>query len=200
MPKRVDIDEKKEMILEAALKVFARSGAAKTKMVDIAAEANIGKGTIYEYFKSKDEIFSSTFYLFMNKIEEFMAQKLFRMYDPMDKLKAYLTCWTEFLQGQNLEYIEIMLDYWAESIRAKHEANQFDMAAFYEENRLFLKHILDECIVKQKIHRVDTNITAAYILGALDGLMLQWIIDRKNFDLQAAIEAFSEVVIDGLKK
>jgi len=48
---------KKQLIIEAAIKVFARDGLEKGKIADIAKEAGIGKGTVYEYFRSKNDIF-----------------------------------------------------------------------------------------------------------------------------------------------
>lgn len=47
---------KRERILTSAIELFTEFGYANTKIIDIASKANIGKGTIYEYFKSKDEI------------------------------------------------------------------------------------------------------------------------------------------------
>ena len=57
-PKIVDKEAKKTQIIIAATQVFSKLGVAKTKMIDIAQAAGIGKGTIYEYFRSKEEIFS----------------------------------------------------------------------------------------------------------------------------------------------
>jgi len=48
---------KKEQILEAAIKVFAAKGFFKAKVEEIAIEAKVGKGTVYEYFKSKQDLF-----------------------------------------------------------------------------------------------------------------------------------------------
>ncbi len=48
---------KREQILEAAIKVFARNGFHLAKVEQIATEANVGKGTVYEYFKSKQDLF-----------------------------------------------------------------------------------------------------------------------------------------------
>ncbi len=65
----VDKILKKQDILSAALKVFGRQGFANTKMIDIALEAGIGKGTIYEYFRSKDEIKTASFEAFLTKMD-----------------------------------------------------------------------------------------------------------------------------------
>jgi AcrR family transcriptional regulator len=52
-------EEQSRKIIEAATKVFAHKGLASTKMADIAAEAGIGYGLLYHYFKSKEEIFKA---------------------------------------------------------------------------------------------------------------------------------------------
>ncbi len=61
MPKIVDKEAKRKKILEASMRVFAKKGVENTKMKDIAKSAGIGKGTIYEYFNSRDEILQKSF-------------------------------------------------------------------------------------------------------------------------------------------
>lgn len=51
-------DERKEQILESALKAFAQKGLASTKISDIAQQVGLSHGLIYHYFKSKDDIFT----------------------------------------------------------------------------------------------------------------------------------------------
>src|SRR5256885_10519767 len=63
--------DKREAILRAATKVFARSGYFNSKVADIAAEAGIADGTVYLYFKSKDEILHS---IFDRAMAEFIAE------------------------------------------------------------------------------------------------------------------------------
>jgi AcrR family transcriptional regulator len=53
------LQERRERILDAAIQVFGRKGFAGANVADIAEAANIGKGTVYLYFKSKEEIFSA---------------------------------------------------------------------------------------------------------------------------------------------
>lgn len=63
--------DKREAILRAAIKVFARNGYFNSKVSDIAREANIADGTVYLYFKSKDEILHS---VFDRAMDEFIAE------------------------------------------------------------------------------------------------------------------------------
>lgn len=55
------LETKREHILRAALEVFKEKGYANTSIMDIARRANMGKGTLYLYFKNKDELLYSVF-------------------------------------------------------------------------------------------------------------------------------------------
>lgn len=57
MPKIVDKEAKRRELIAAAAKVFARDGYEKTRMADVASTADVGKGTLYEYFPSKEDLF-----------------------------------------------------------------------------------------------------------------------------------------------
>ena len=78
MPKIVDKQEKRKSILETAIRLFAKQGVKNTRIADIAEAARIGKGTVYGYFQSKDEIFAATFEFFIKRIEEAIGRRLDR--------------------------------------------------------------------------------------------------------------------------
>ena len=70
--------KKRQLILESALTVFLNKGYEKAKIIDIAREAGIGKGTVYEYFSSKEHLFSclmdNFFEEYVQKTEEVLQQ------------------------------------------------------------------------------------------------------------------------------
>ncbi|PUA40060.1 TetR family transcriptional regulator [Paenibacillus elgii] len=83
-------DERKEQIMDAALKVFSRRGIAGTKMSMIAAEAGISHGLLYHYFKSKDELFTTLVQMAMLGAQDAMKSIYDLQGSPLDKIK-YLT-------------------------------------------------------------------------------------------------------------
>lgn len=83
-------DERKEQIMEAALKVFSRRGIVGTKMSMIAAEAGISHGLLYHYFKSKDELFTTLVQMAMLGAQDAMKSIYDLQGSPLDKIK-YLT-------------------------------------------------------------------------------------------------------------
>ena len=199
MPIIVDKKEKKEKILDAAIKVFSSQGRGNTKISDIAVAAGIGKGTIYEYFQSKDEVFAASFYYFMEKFEEVISLRIFRVQDPLEKLRVYFAAWTEILEGDYLDYLEIVLDFWAEGVRKGDDSWKIDLSRFYAENIAVLDNLLSECVAKGEIKPVDTKLIASTMLGALDGMLIQWIFNRDEFEIRKAAEIFIETMIGGLK-
>lgn len=199
MPKIIDKKEKKAKILEASIRVFAKKGISNSKMIDIAEAAGIGKGTIYEYFQSKDEIVEASFQFFLDGVENIISCRLTGVADPLEKLSAYIFAWADVLGSEYLDYVEIILDFWAEGIRTKGKFATVDLIKFYAESRSVLKGLLDECVAKKKIKPVDTTVVASVIIGSLDGLIIQWVMDRDIFDIKAAVHSLANVIIEGLK-
>jgi TetR/AcrR family fatty acid metabolism transcriptional regulator len=199
MPKIVDKKEKKDQILEAAIRIFAQKGVNSTTISDIAAAADIGKGTVYEYFKSKDQVITGSFHFFMGRVEEGIGRRLRPLQDPLEKLFAYFSAWSVILEGELLDYIEVVLEFWAEGVRRKDTAMTKNLTEMYEEFRRSLEFLLEECISTGCIKPVNPRIVASIMLGAFDGLLLQWILDRSVFDMKEAIELLPHTFIEGLK-
>jgi len=81
---------KRDMILDAAYHLFISKGYLDTKIIDIADAAGIGKGTVYEYFESKDAIF---FELFQTKVAagyDSLSELLSKEISCEKKIREYL--------------------------------------------------------------------------------------------------------------
>ena len=184
----------------AAMKVFAQKGFANTKMADVAEAANIGKGTIYEYFKSKEEIFEFVFNHFMESMETSVAKAIFKISDPVEKIKVIFQSWAGMIAIYTTDIVEIMLDFWAEAVRKKDDKQLgiVKLEKIYEDFRKIIQSILDEGIRLGKFKPVDTFYTASVMLGAMDGLMIQWIMNKNIFDVKKATEHSVDVFLTGI--
>ncbi len=80
------------------------------------------------------------------------------------------------------------------------ESIDVDLAELYVQYRTALEGLLNDCVAADCIAPVDTRITASILLGTLDGLLLQWIMDRTLFDIKEAIEFIPQLLVGGLKK
>ncbi len=101
-------DERKEQVLRAAAKVFARKGLADTKIVDIAAAAGISHGLAYRYFPSKEEVFAELVQRATRGVSRVAESARNQPGDPWEKLR-WLT--RETLQGmlRSPEYSLVVL-------------------------------------------------------------------------------------------
>lgn len=200
MPKIIDKQAKKQQIIQAAITVFAQKGFANTKMADIARAANIGKGTIYEYFKNKSEIFENGFLYFIDSMETTIAKRIFKITDPVEKLKAIFTSMTDFFKGETAEFMEIMLDFWAEAIRQKdeHTLVMLDLEKVYIDFRKMIGAVLEEGIRIGKFKPMNTFMVASLLIGMTDGLMLQWIMNRDLIDVNEAVRCLLDEILTGI--
>jgi AcrR family transcriptional regulator len=202
MPKIVDKEAKKMDILHVAMRVFARKGVVKTKMIDIATEAGIGKGTIYEYFHSKEDIFVTSFNYFFDSLESNVEQAISSEQDPVKQLRLLAEMSLESVLHGSEEYAYIMMDFWAEGVRNKNPEflERIDLKGVYSEYRNIVKRILQNGINQGVFRDIDPKTAASVFIGVFDGIMLQWIMDRRAVNLNKVIEFLLDGFINGIKK
>jgi AcrR family transcriptional regulator len=193
-PKIVDKENKKLEIMHAAMSVFAKKGLVKTKMTDIAESAEIGKGTIYEYFRSKEEIFGSAFTYFFKSMNLMISEALKTTDDPVEQLRLLVDRSLKGVLHEGSDFAGIMMDFWAEGIRNKDKKimEMINLGKIYEDFRHIICSILEDGIKKKIFKPLNTLYTSAVFIAAFDGIILQWIMDRELIDL----EKVSAVLID----
>ncbi|NIW80534.1 MAG: TetR family transcriptional regulator [Calditrichae bacterium] len=181
------------------MKVFAQQGVAETKMSDVAQMAGIGKGTIYEYFRSREELHCSAFEDLMKKLNSAVIQKVEAATNPEEKIKAGFLAFFDFASMEIEDFVDILVDFWSYSVRNSGSASRFwfDMRRMYCEST---SDILSKGIEDGLFRNVDVDKVASALIAAGDGLFLQWMADRKNFDLQGTALAVLDAFLNGIRK
>ncbi len=202
MPKIVNKEQKKIEILQAAIHVFAEKGIQKSKMIDIAKKAGIGKGTIYEYFDSKENIFEEAFHIHFSQMEEQVVRIAGSNNDAVTKLKILVRSSLVGFFNKHGEFAGIMMDFWAEGIRQKDEKmlGIINLKEMYAMFRGVIADILQQGIDEDVFKNMNKFTIASVIIGSLDGLVLQWIIDRNAIDIEGVADELLSIIVTGLKK
>jgi AcrR family transcriptional regulator len=202
MPKIVDKEAKKLEILHAAMHVFAKQGVEKAKMIDIAKTAGVGKGTIYEYFRSKEDIFTNAYKYFIRTMESMVQDALSKEEDPLKQLELIMTISLDVFMHIGEEFADIMMDFWAEGIRNKDREflDNINLKGLYSNYRRMIQQILKVGIERGVFKPMDTKTTASVLIAAFDGVMLQWIMDRKAIDLRKIPAVLLDGFVEGIKK
>ena len=201
-PKIVNKEAKRLEIMQAAIHVFAQNGIVKSKMIDIARKAGVGKGTIYEYFRSKEEIFAAAFDYFFNQIEALIQQTLQISVEPREQLKNLIRVTMEAFFKESGDFLQIMMDFWAEGIRNKddHLAEVINLKDVYRRYREILTVIIEKGIAQGVFRPVNSVNMASFIIAAMDGLMLQWIMEPDLFELEPVGDSLLDGLLNGLNK
>ncbi len=90
MPKIVNVEEKKQEIYKSATQVFFEKGYSSTTLGDIAKASGVGRSTIYQYFKNKEEIFHGVSIYFFSELVSSLDEIISKDISPADKLKEML--------------------------------------------------------------------------------------------------------------
>ncbi len=191
--------EKRPLILEAATELFAEQGFAAVTVAEIADRAGIGKGTVYEYFSSKDELLFAVF----EWMNEGIAQRIRDLLDgggaTRDRLRQLLALGAEITRDQ-VEMQAVVLDFWSASrgTRSEERYNQACAATYRTYRNLVADVIRTGQTAGELRSDVDADAIAAVVVAAMDGLGIQIFFDR-GIDPAATVRGFSEVLLAGLE-
>ncbi len=168
--------DKKQLIIDAAIRVFAREGLEKGKIADIANEAGIGKGTIYEYFRSKNEIFraieESVFTDFNLVFDELKSASI----SPSEKLKKLMDSGLDMFMEMG-DALLIITELWAQAGRGHLQgSNQAQFLEYYDEYRRGIESILQEGIESGEFREMKKEGVARLLMAFLDGLVWQFVM------------------------
>ena len=186
---------KHDQIIEAAIKVFAKKGIYNAKVSEIAREANVADGTIYLYFKNKDDILISTFEEKMDLIIQQMNVELNKITDPGDKIRTFVARHLQLVKDN--KYLNEVLQI---ELRQSSKFMRRYVPIKFLEYLDIIANIIEEG--KQAgIFRKDLipAVAKRAIFGALDEMSLYWVLARKpKYSLEDSIDQISRMFIEGL--
>jgi TetR/AcrR family fatty acid metabolism transcriptional regulator len=185
VPIIVDKERKRREILEAAMRVFARDGYHRAKMEAVAEAAGIGKGTVYEYFKSKTDLFLALHDHMLAELKAFYMKELKGIQQPAAMLERFIAVAFQTFRLWEPFFL-VFFDYWAEGGRGEQQTLlQTRLREAYAIARNDVAAIIAAGVKDGSFRCDDPLLAAASILATLDGLVLQWLCDRDAFDLDA---------------
>lgn len=191
---RTVVADKREAILRAATKVFAGKGYFNSKVADIAKEAGIADGTVYLYFKSKDEILHSVFDRAMAEFIEEGKRELEQFDNATDKLRRISQLHLERLGSDR----EMAIVFQVELRGSTKFMEAFSAAGFAEYLDIIRKTIEEG--QTQGVFRKDLHpITCAKILyGALDEMVTNWILSKNSYPLAPMADEVLKIFFGGV--
>jgi TetR/AcrR family transcriptional regulator len=189
----------REEILLAAEKVFAAKGFFPTTMSDIAREAEFGTGTLYKYFKSKEELY---FTLIDEKVEEInrlVKAELSQKTSAVERIKKVLGLQFEFFE-RNRDFFRIYI-----SERSRFEWTVKDeLGKGLHEKMVAYINVLTEVMrqgIKEGEFRPLNPLDLAHALvGVVNSFVFEWMISRESYPLISKWDTVLEIFLGGVQQ
>lgn len=194
--KRSSRAEKRDRIIDAATEVFAAKGFHSARISDIARLAGVADGTIYLYFKNKEDLLLSIFEEKMEVLLEELRAALEGVDDPMDRMRIYAR-----QHFTHLERYPALAQVFQVELRQSHKfIHDYRPEKLWEYLAVFGEIVRagqESGVIRPD---VDPFLAQWAFFGALDELSIQWVVSRKRkrFTLQQAADQILEIFLRGV--
>ena len=190
---------KRNRITEAAVEVFARKGFHNSRVSDIARGAGVADGTIYLYFRNKEDLLLSIFEEKMDDLLEGMKEALAGAATIEGKIRAYAH-YHFHMVGTNPSVAEVLQ---VELRLSNKFLKEYRPEKLWIYLQLFANLIREGQATGQFRQEVDPFIHMWAFFGALDELAMQWVLSSKrdaHFHLEKAAAQVADTFIRGLRR
>jgi TetR/AcrR family fatty acid metabolism transcriptional regulator len=187
-PRAARTGDKRVRILDAAVRVFAKKGFHATRVSEVAKAAGVADGTIYLYFKSKDELLVSLFEDRVERLLAFLHSELPRVTGAAEKLRRIIELQLGLLEGVTVilrQSTKLMKEYAAPKFTAYLDA---------------IARVVAEGQASGELRGdLSPHLAARAIFGALDGITMTWALGKADRGgLVRAAGQLAELVLRGL--
>jgi len=191
MPKK---KVKRQLIIDAAIEVFSRNGFQNSTISQIAQKANVAEGTIYQYFKSKEDLFFS---IPIDKTKEFYNElelHLQGIYGAENKIRKFVWYYLHHLQ-ENPAYARALM---LEMRVNRNFANTKTFEAYRPLTHKILE-IIEEGQEEGAIRKDVNSYTIRHlILGMLEHIVTRWLLKGEKGDLLDQYSEAVELLVQGI--
>ncbi|MFN5095182.1 MAG: TetR/AcrR family transcriptional regulator [Ignavibacteria bacterium] len=190
-------EAKRVLIVETAIGIFASKGYHAAKMQDIADALSIAKGTLYEYYTDKEDLFLGVYDYWMDLYEASMMRAMEDHFDPVSKADALIDTTVEFYE-KHAKYAPLLLEFWAHALRSTSDSFLIRIRDMKKRLSQLGSEVATQMQALKLFRNVDSESFAVLELGISDGIFLQWVIDGQSYSLREAYKFRQSVIGSGL--
>ncbi len=190
MPKIVDRTERRAVLCQAAVAVFAEQGYHRATMQAVAERAGVSKGGVYEYFDSKEQLLLASAEMLLSAA---FGQSIAALERDSGTLHERLESFAREALGTAEDWSELcllLLQVWAELGPFEEGPLRTMMGRLYRESADRVQAVLDAAIENGEAAPHPSRAAALAIMASLDGMVLQAILVPDEFRSALATGAF----------
>jgi TetR/AcrR family fatty acid metabolism transcriptional regulator len=183
---------KRDIIIDAAIQVFSQKGYHNTRMEEIALAAGIGKGTIYEYFDSKLQLFQEMLGRSLETYYSSMSSEELDQLSIEERLHFMFETHLKFCYD-NRELTKIL--FWDDVF--DEELKEWSYKIHKEkENRM--EALIKEGITRGEVRNLDTKLVTSMITGALQSLWFPLVLENWQIDPKEVSGQLTDIIMHGV--
>lgn len=193
---RSTASNKREMLIRAAISEFARRGYANTEVQAITDRCSLAKGTLYLYFKSKENLFWDSFLYISQNFEQIIHRVSISDIGPLDKIGSVMIQSAELFVEQP-DYIPILAQMRSiPKAKVPPEINRLTDNVIFGPLYRFVQEAIDQkLIAPQNVE--DYTIS---LLNALWGIMMYYRTEEDSMSLPERVQYTFDLFMNGMKK
>ena len=197
MSRHPDISElRRNQILDAATQVFVRQGFQHARMDDIVEESGLSKGTLYWYFKSKEDIINAILRrLFAGDLEQ--LESLLQAEGTASERLVQLTNDRVIGLKRMSSLVPIIFEFYAVAVHQQW-VKEF-IGEYFKHFRTLLEELIQQGIDRGEFRHVNARNAAISFASLYEGLTLHWMMDPQTVQWEILSEDSIPMLLDGLK-
>ncbi len=188
--------EKKELIMSAALDVFAEKGYHNTKMEEIADVAGIGKGTLYGHFTNKQDLFDQTVFWFLDNYFISLEHNIIEDDSIYDTIYKFIINHIDILEKTKTSFLNVLTDF-SNIKRSKEEIFEFHQEFLFNKVSRYSK-IFIKAKERGELRNINTELAAHFLIGALKGISESVLVGEKIEDPAKIAEEITDLLCYGM--
>ncbi|MCK4352194.1 TetR/AcrR family transcriptional regulator [candidate division WOR-3 bacterium] len=189
---------RKLAILEAAKKVFAEHGFDAAKMDDIARMAEFSKGTIYSYFKNKDDLFLSLIEKGLDELSMITKSVVESSISPIEKIKKEIQKILEYAE-KNRDFFCIFTPERGGFTRKRHPEIKKRVIPKYQEGVNFIAKIMEEGVRTGVLKKIEPIVLSRILLGLISSTIGEWIMRKEKEPLKQTAKITTTIFLEGAR-
>jgi TetR/AcrR family transcriptional regulator, fatty acid metabolism regulator protein len=186
--------DKPQQIIHAAVRVFARKGYYNSRVADIAREAGIAAGTIYLYFKTKDDILVTLFREKMAEFVEALRKAIAGEPDAASKVRRLVSLHFRMLE-ENPDLAEVVQVELRQGHKFFRGASSQEIGAYFA----LIGSVLEEGVAEGRFRRgLPVKVATKMLFGAMDQMATSWVLGKRGYRLADTADAVAGVFLQGV--
>jgi TetR/AcrR family fatty acid metabolism transcriptional regulator len=188
--------EKPQQIIDAAIRVFARHGYYNSRVSDIAREAGVASGTIYLYFKTKDEILVTLFREKMSEWVAYVRAAIAPEPDAVARIRRLVALHFQMLEDHPdlAEVVQVELRQGHKFFRG---ASAHEITAYFA----LIGSVLEEGIAAGQLRQdLPVKIATKMLFGAVDQVATSWVLGKRRYRLSDTAGAVADLFLEGVMR